>query len=1262
MSFLDIFKRKNKAQDISEFLPEQIYQSGALELQDVIAPAALKVSPKSLNVSGKITRTFFVISYPRYLTEGWFAPIVNLDKVFDIAIFVHPLDTAKALRQFQKKVAEVQSQINERERKGIVRDPALDTAYQDLEKLRDDLIQAQEKLFEVGIYITIYADSEAELEKIETEVRGILEAKLVLLKPALFQQEPGFRSTAPLGNDELMVHNKLNSGPLGSAFPFVSFDLTSNKGVLYGVNRHNASLILFDRFSLENFNSVVFAKSGSGKSIMGHEPVLVRRNGRVSLEPIGEVIEQTIKERGAIPIDHELEGVIDPNLEVWSFNKEMRGEWSRVTVAARKDAPAALYRFKTRSGRSVETTGDHNMLVLRSGEIVAAKSAEITAGEYLPLPRGVATSDTTAQRTLNLLELMANSGVHIADASELITEHRHILETRELDRRFDRYLYKYAAGRRVPIAYFLKILARLEIPATSEHLSRYFVVSANGTGKLPIRLEVSPELAKILGYLVSEGTITDTVSIISNTDPDILRDIDRALTTLAVNHFATEKSIVLSDIIFTKFLAAIGMKEKSGTKRIPFAIFESCRDAQAAFLAAYFEGDGGVERSSVAAVSKSKMLISDLSYLLYGFCIISRIAVRQKMIPGKQKAEYHLLTVSGQRNLARFRDAVGFVSERKNKLLAGLKRSENTNVDVIPGLAPLFQQLDFLLGKTLRGCKNWSPLKRDVFNPSPQELTRIIAEIRKVIKEIESKRALFATLTKLPRISDIIVAAAQSRRINAALWQELGSSWATIKNGVSPRAENALAALNAIGVLVPPLYDIKNLISDGFAFLGEEFKSYNPSLRVALRMRPKSNTSYEMLAQGAAFIAARYELLCRNLPRVNELLLRLERLAQADLAWDEVVAVEPFTNEKEHYVYDLMVDNEVFLAGYGGMFVHNSYLMKLEILRSLMFGTDVIVIDPEREYEYLAEAAGGKYFNISLNSEHHINPFELPTPREDESPADVLRSNIINLVGLFRILLGGLTAEEDAIIDRAITETYALKDITPDSNFGDIPPPLLSDFELVLAGMQGADSLVQRISKYTRGTWAGFINQPSNVDINSSFIVFSLRDMEDELKPAAMYIVMHFIWNSIRKELKKRLMVIDEAWWMMKSEDTASFLLGLAKRGRKYYLGLSTVTQDVDDFLKSPYGLPILTNSSMQILLKQSPTIIDKLQTIFNLTDEEKYLLLESDVGEGLFFVGLKHVAIKVIASYTEDQIITSDPSQLLAIRKAKEELRTAEQ
>lgn len=600
MALLDFLKKNNTAQPSTlPVLPEEIYKTGILDLQDVIAPHALKISSRELDLGEKVARTFFVISYPRFLTTGWFAPIINIDKVLDISIFIHPMDTNEMLRKFQKKVAEVQSQIQSRESKGMVRDPMLDTAYSDLEQLRDSLQQAQERIFEVGLYLTIYGNSHDEIDKVESEVRSILESRLVYIRPALFQQEQGFRSVLPLANDELNVHTKLNSAPLSSIFPFISFDLTSDRGILYGINRHNSSLILFDRFSLENYNSVTFAKSGAGKS----------------------------------------------------------------------------------------------------------------------------------------------------------------------------------------------------------------------------------------------------------------------------------------------------------------------------------------------------------------------------------------------------------------------------------------------------------------------------------------------------------------------------------------------------------------------------------------------------------------------------------------------------------------------------------YTTKLEILRSLMFDTEVIVIDPEREYEYLAETVGGRYFNISLSSEHHINPFDLPIPREDENPSDVLRNNIITLVGLFRIMLSGLTPEEDAIVDRAITETYALKDITADANFAAVEPPLLSDFELVLSGMEGSESLVQRLSKYTTGTWSGFMNRPTNVDMNKKLVVFSVRDMEDDLKPVAMYIITHHIWNAVRKELRKRLLIIDEAWWMMRSEDTASFLFSIAKRGRKYYLGISTITQDVSDFLNSPYGLPMITNSSIQLLLRQSPTSVDLVQSTFKLSDEEKYLLLESDVGEGIFFAGLKHVALKVIASYTEDQIITSDPSQILAIKKAKQEL-----
>jgi conjugal transfer ATP-binding protein TraC len=270
MALFNLFNKKNKNYDFSAqpILPKEIYQSAVLDLKDIIAPSALDIKSKYIDLGEKLSRTFFIISYPRFLSDGWFGQVINLDKEFDIAIYISPIESEFALRKLQKKVAEVQSQIMDREKKGMVRDPALDSAYINIEELRTKLSQATEKLFSVGVYITVYGDDLKELDKTEGEIKSILESKLIYVRPAVFQQAEGFKSTMPLNIDLLQVHSKLNSEPLSSIFPFISFNLTSDNGILYGINRHNSSLILFDRFSLPNYNSVTFATSGAGKSFM----------------------------------------------------------------------------------------------------------------------------------------------------------------------------------------------------------------------------------------------------------------------------------------------------------------------------------------------------------------------------------------------------------------------------------------------------------------------------------------------------------------------------------------------------------------------------------------------------------------------------------------------------------------------------------------------------------------------------------------------------------------------------------------------------------------------------------------------------------------------------------------------------------------------------------------------------------------------------------------------------------------------------------
>jgi conjugal transfer ATP-binding protein TraC len=571
-------------------------------IKDIIAPASIKITGANIQFGEKLARSFFIFSFPRYLNTGWFSPVVNLDVPMDISFFAHPADTNKILKELRKKITAVQAEMIERQQKGLIRSPELEIAYRDMEALRDRLQTAQEKMFLLGLYITAYGDTEDELREIETTLRSILEGRLIYIKPALYQQKEGFVATSPYGLDTLLIHTPMNTGPLSSCFPFISFDLSSNEGILYGINMHNNSLVLFDRFSLENFNTVLFGKAGSGKS----------------------------------------------------------------------------------------------------------------------------------------------------------------------------------------------------------------------------------------------------------------------------------------------------------------------------------------------------------------------------------------------------------------------------------------------------------------------------------------------------------------------------------------------------------------------------------------------------------------------------------------------------------------------------------YSVKLEILRSLMLGMDCIIVDPENEYQFLADAVGASFFNISLASPSHINPFDLPVPREDESPEDVLRSNIINLVGLMRIMLGGLTPEEDAIMDQALSETYAAKDITHQSDPSTWKEnvPLMSDLESVLETMEGAESLVRRLRKFTTGTYASFFNQPSNISMQNKLVVFGIRDMEEELKQMAMFIIMRYIWKTVTSRLKKRILVVDEAWWLMQTEDGASFLYGMAKRARKYWLGVTTITQDVNDFMKSEYGQPIVANSSLQILMKQSSATIDTVEKIFNLTEEEKLRLLEASVGEGVFFAGTKHVAIRVVASYAEDQIITTAPEEVLKIRRARKKLK----
>ncbi|MEI6690757.1 MAG: ATP-binding protein [bacterium] len=330
-----------------------------------------------------------------------------------------------------------------------------------------------------------------------------------------------------------------------------------------------------------------------------------------------------------------------------------------------------------------------------------------------------------------------------------------------------------------------------------------------------------------------------------------------------------------------------------------------------------------------------------------------------------------------------------------------------------------------------------------------------------------------------------------------------------------------------------------------------------------------------------------------------------------------------------------------------------SYMVKLEILRSLLFETEVIVIDPEDEYRKMVTAIGGSYIDFSFTSPARINPFDLPESKEPD--ANELSMKIISLHSLLKVMMIDISPQEDAILDRALVATYQMKGITRDPSTHKNEPPLMEDLYKILVGMEEdvARGLADRLEKYVKGSFQGIFSQRSNVDFHKTLTVFGIKNLQDELRPTAIFIILDYIWTKVKRDLRRRLLIVDEAWYLMKNEDSASFLYAVAKRARKYYLGLSTITQDVEDFLKSDYGKAIVTNSSLQILMKQSTSAVDRLKEVFYLSEGEKHLLLSAEVGESLFFAGQNHVAMRVVASPEEHELITTNPEELLQRQRA---------
>jgi intein/homing endonuclease len=1153
-----------------------LYQK-QLGILDIVAPQNLEIDFDYLKINGVFFRTLFVSGYPRFVSPGWLEPVINFDSSLDISFYIYPVEGKSVLDSLRRKIAEMEAEIATDLERGKIVDPSTQAKLEDARSLQEQLVKGSERFFEFSFYITIPANSLEELNQLSRQVASTLGSLLIVGKHATLDQEAGFLSSAPFGMDRLAITRNMDTTSLATTFPLTSAELSSDRGVLYGTNSENESFIIFDRFSLENGNMSIFATSGAGKSISGDEPVVFNRGSGVEMSNAQELVEDIISKGICRKIDSESEGVINPGIRVLTFNQDLRSRWSEVEVAARKMSPEILFKFTTASGREITTTGDHNLIGLKNGEISIMKGENVKNGTYIPLPR------------------------------------------------------------------------KISIPNPSQKFIR---PRKFGLRNIPSRISPNIEFLTLLGLITSEGHTSEKALEIYNSDQRILELIKNyssriGFKTSPIYNYPKRTELQgyrIGPIDAAILINKLGGSGKSDQKRVFPILFRLPKAGAAMYLKAYFEGDGGVEEHEITSTTKSKNLASDLSYLLLRFGIIARIKERMKAATNttlKKKGKYYRISISGQNNIRKFMQEIGFITPEKNKKAKTLLKNSNTNIDIIPEIGSIFKEIySELYNSEVPAPRKFSEIKLGIFKPSRRNLLEIVDGIKKRVKEIENLETDgLSKLQILPTVKEI-VSRGNSKQINSLLWKRLGYSWKTMRAGIPPNTKNALQAAAITHGYEFQTDELGGALYRCFKYTGESLREFDESLWAATLYK-HTNARYEKIIKARDHIAKIYKEKVEKLQEIKKKIVWLETLAKSDLFWDPIVKIEK-VKAKHPYVYDLQVKNGVFLAGYAGLFVHNSYFVKLEALRSLMLGTEVIVIDPESEYQALAAAVGGEFISFSFNSPSKINPFDLTQVFEEGE--NQLGLKILSLHSLFKVIMGIITPSQEALLDRAIVATYRAKGITQDPATQKKEPPLMEDLYKILIGMETAEAmdLAARIEKFVRGSFVGIFDKQTNIDIKNPFTVFSVKDLQDTLRPIAMFIILDFIWTRIKKDLKKRLLVVDEAWHMMRYPDSAQFLWSVVKRARKYYLGLTTITQDVEDFLAQDIGKAIVTNSALQLLLKQSPAAIDKISEVFYLSQGERQLLLAANVGEGIFFAGPHHAPIRVVASEEEHALITT--------------------
>jgi len=1246
-------------------------------LSALIKPEFIDTKPQSIQVGTKFYQGMTCVGLPETVAEDWLSGMTRDRSDVDYSIFIEP-SSIQALQQYLTgELRKVRSDIYMYESRGET-NPILEQKRDELTENLRNISKGSYKLYRTHLHLVSKGVTPESTIALSKRLQSSLKSFGIITKVTTNYQQQLLKSIIPTSIN--YVDDKgilVPDDALAASFPFSSpfYDVDEEQGILLGWGP-NSLPIARNLWREPSFSGGFIGSTGTGKSVLAAEELLVKvkndltNNPKVSFIRIGNLVDNMISKNGVNFIDGSLEGIKNPDLEVYSMDpKTLKAEWSKVRVAARQPADPFYYRITTNTGREIEATGDHNFIISKNAELVNVRADELKEGNYVPLP-GRLNMNSQENIVINLLELLKDENLYICDSNCIIkNNYNKILRMLPIDNRYDCYLNEYRKGRHTTISYFLKVIDKLGISLDNNLLDKVGITTTSSTCNIRPMFRIRHSIMRLLGYLISEGTLNKKFFFISITDKEVIKDIERCMRKLKHPYRRIEKGVVILSIIMYHIIKHLNIGHHSDSKKIPDIVFSLDDSLIAEMLKALYEGDGCFSKNTVIYCSKSKLLINQLAYILLRFEILSTIHKKWKRAANSNhKGDYYFeLNITGE-NIFKFKEHIGFVTKRKNKLLNNFIRNHpkkfNTNLDIIPDGKLLIGQIDEIINKEPSTPQTYKAMWRKT-GFSRQFIKNQISIIQSRIEKLKEVNQIIDRLEQIPLLEELLKKGQENITL---MWKNYHSLWYSLKrHSVKCLLKTVLKISNA---LYKTDYSALQIVADlkkCYEILGVGITRIDRALNGSIY---RGNAiSYKKFMKNLDYLKSYYNQIDFN--EAESILSKIEQFANSDLFWDKIAKIEKIECTDE-YVYDLTVDNENFLCGFGGMFIHNSMTLKFFIdQENTIRGTRIIIIDPaatlgaEPEYKRMCEKKNGSYISFSKDSKNIPAIMGLFT-------GDFLE-DVFAIEHILSVMLGGeqgITKPQEPWLEKAILMAFEMVGITADNpSTWKQEPPRLDKLKIALTKLfrdaksenarMSIEALISRLSRFTGDGMYSFIDQSgTELAIDNSFTVFEFKNTPTQIKETLTAIVMNYVKAKAMGNREKTLIVLEEAPLWLKNEVLADFLSTMIVLVRKSNTGMLLVLQDLGQLNNCRQGESLLGNLMFIYLMGCKKNLLKKTAMTFDLNEKEQEILLRSSTGEGILVWNKERFQVKIKIDPETYKLITTNPNDIQMYENEEEKLR----